>query len=123
MPEHDAEYFRRRRRAQKIPAREPFSTAKYIKRGLELKGLEQLPWPRNLFGAPASIAELMAEAASCLAWASVAITFARAGVGGSTGTTCRKPYVARTATASMSFTSGQTCARANGTGKGWGAGP
>ena len=63
MPEHDAEYFRRRRRAQKIPAREPFSTAKYIKRGLELKGLEQLPWPRNLFGAPASIAELMAEAA------------------------------------------------------------
>lgn len=63
MFQHDAEYFRRRRRAQRIPVREPFSAAKFIKRGLELKGLEQLPWPRNLFGEYASMAELMAEAA------------------------------------------------------------
>ena len=63
MFQHDAEYFRRRRRAQRIPEREPFSAAKFVKRGLELKGLEQLPWPRNLFGEYASMAELMAEAA------------------------------------------------------------
>lgn len=63
MSEHDAEYFRRRRRAQGIPEREPFSAAKYIKRGSELKGLEQLPWPRDLFGNYASIAALIAEAA------------------------------------------------------------
>jgi hypothetical protein len=44
------------------------------------------------------------------------MTYARAGVGGSTGTTCCQPYVARTATASTSSTSGQARARANGTG-------
>ena len=48
MSEHDAEYFRHCPRAQGIPERE---------------GLEQLLWPRDLFGDYASIAELMAEAA------------------------------------------------------------
>lgn len=64
MSEHDAEYFRQRRRARGIPKREPFSAAKYIKRGLELKDLEQLPWPRDLFGDRAGIGERMTEAAS-----------------------------------------------------------
>lgn len=63
MSKHEAEYFRRRRRSLGIPEREPFSAAKYVKRGLELKGLEQLPWPTDIFGDPVSIAELMAEAA------------------------------------------------------------
>jgi hypothetical protein len=63
MSGHDAEYFRQRRRAQKTLGRGTFPTTKFIKRGLELKGPEQLPWPRDLFGNYASIAELMAEAA------------------------------------------------------------
>jgi hypothetical protein len=63
MSDHDAEYFRQRRCAQEIPERETLSAKKYSKRGLELKGLEQLPWPKDLFGNYASIAELMAEAA------------------------------------------------------------
>jgi hypothetical protein len=58
---HDAEYFRQRRRAQGIPASDPFSAARFQQRATELERLEQLPWPRNLFGELASIAELMAE--------------------------------------------------------------
>jgi hypothetical protein len=64
MPEHDAEHSRQSRRARAVPARQPFSAAKHIKRGLELQRLERLPWPRDLFGNYASIAELMAEAAA-----------------------------------------------------------
>jgi hypothetical protein len=41
--------------------REPFSTPKFPQQATELRHLEQLPWPRNLFDEPASIAELMAE--------------------------------------------------------------
>jgi hypothetical protein len=63
MTAHDAEYFRQRRRAQGIPERDPFSAPKFLKRAIELQRLEQLPWPRNLFGELASIAELMAESA------------------------------------------------------------
>jgi hypothetical protein len=59
----DAEYFRQRRRAQGIPARDPFAARTFQRRATELQRLEQLPWPRNLFGEPASIAELIAEAA------------------------------------------------------------
>jgi hypothetical protein len=61
MSTHDAEYFRPRRRAQGIPARDLFSAPKFLRRATELECLEQLPWPRNLFGELASIAELMAE--------------------------------------------------------------
>ena len=63
MSTHDAEYFRQRRRAQGIPARDPFSAPGFQQRATELQRLEQLPWPRNLFGELASIAELMAESA------------------------------------------------------------
>ena|SRR5689334_93050 len=63
MSTHDAEYFRQRRRAQGIPARDPFSTPRFLQRATELQHLEQLPWPRNLFGEPASIAELVARSA------------------------------------------------------------
>ena len=121
MSEHDAEYFRQRRRAQGIPEHEPFSATKYVKQGLGLRGPEQSPWPRNLFGDYASVAELMAEAAEQSGpgeWRDDVC--ARAGVGASIGTTCRKPYAAGTATASTSSTSGQTRARANETGGGWG---
>ena len=63
MSTHDAEYFRQRRRAQGLPARDPFSAVRFQQRATELARPEQLPWPRNLFGELASIAELMAESA------------------------------------------------------------
>lgn len=61
MSTHDAEYFRQRRRAQGIPERGLFSTQRFQQRGTELQRLEQLPWPRNLFGEPATIRTLIAE--------------------------------------------------------------
>ena len=64
MSTHDAQYFRQRRRARGIPERNPFSAPRFLQRGTELQRLEQLPWPRNLFGEPTSIAELMAESAN-----------------------------------------------------------
>jgi hypothetical protein len=63
MVAHDAEYFRQRRRQQGILPRDPLSAPSFLKHAAELRRLEQLPWPRNLFGENASIAELMAEAA------------------------------------------------------------
>ena len=63
MVAHDAEYFRQRRRQQEIFPRDPLSAPRFLKHGAELRQLEQLPWPRNLFGENATIAELMAEAA------------------------------------------------------------
>jgi hypothetical protein len=61
MSTHDVEYFQRRRQAQGVPAREPFSAPKFPRQATEPRCLERLPWPRNLFGELASIAELMAE--------------------------------------------------------------
>ena len=63
MAAHDAEYFRQRRRQQGVLPRDPLSGPRFLKHGAELRPLEQLPWPRNLFGENATIAELMAEAA------------------------------------------------------------
>jgi hypothetical protein len=63
MAAHDAEYFRQRRRQQGVLPRDPLSAPRFLKHGAELRRLEQLPWPRNLFGENATIAELMAEAA------------------------------------------------------------
>jgi hypothetical protein len=40
---HDAEYFRQRRRAQGIPARDPLSASRFQQRATELERLEQLP--------------------------------------------------------------------------------
>jgi hypothetical protein len=56
-------YFRQSHHAQGIPAREPFSALKFPQRATEPRRLEQLPWPGNLFGELASIAELMAGSA------------------------------------------------------------
>ena len=61
MSIHDAEYFRRSSRAPGNPTRDPFCAPKFLQRATELQSLGQLPWPRNLFGELASIAELMAE--------------------------------------------------------------
>jgi hypothetical protein len=63
MCKHDAEYFRRRCRALGVPEHDPFSASKFVKRGFKLQRLEQLSWPKNIFGEYASISELMAEAA------------------------------------------------------------
>ena len=63
MSTHDGEYFRQRRQAQGIPARDPFSAPRLQQRSTELQRLQQLPWPRNLFGELVSVAELMAESA------------------------------------------------------------
>jgi hypothetical protein len=63
MFRHDAEFFRQRRRAHGIPEREAFSAPKFLQRATELRRLEQLPWPRNLFDEPACIAELLAGSA------------------------------------------------------------
>ena len=61
MSMHDAEYFRQRRQFQGIPERDPFSAQRFQQRATELQRLEQLPWPRNLFGEPATIRALVAE--------------------------------------------------------------
>jgi hypothetical protein len=63
MVAHDAEYFGKRRRQQGILPRDFLSGPRLHKHGAELRRVEQLPWPRNLFGENATIAELMAEAA------------------------------------------------------------
>ena len=62
MSKHDAEMFRQLRRTQGSPTRDPFSAPKFL-RTPELRCLVQLPWPRNLFGEPATGAKLLAEAA------------------------------------------------------------
>ena len=62
MAAHGAEYFRQRRRQQGILPRDPLLAPRFHKHGAELRRLEQLPWPRNLFGENATIAELMAAA-------------------------------------------------------------
>jgi hypothetical protein len=61
MSTHDAEHFRQRHRDQRIPEREPLSAPKFPRQAFEPRSLEQPPWPRNLFGELASIAELMAQ--------------------------------------------------------------
>jgi hypothetical protein len=61
MSKYDAEMFRQLRRTKGSPMRDPFSAPKFLGTP-ELRGLEQLPWPWNLFGEPATIAELLAQA-------------------------------------------------------------
>jgi hypothetical protein len=61
MSTRDAESFRQRHRGQCIAPRAPSSAPEFPRQATELRRLEQLPWPRNLFGELASIAELMAE--------------------------------------------------------------
>ena len=59
----DAEYFGHSRRVQGIPGRDALFAPRFLQGANELRRLEQLPWPRNLFGEPASIDELLAETA------------------------------------------------------------
>jgi len=47
MSTHDAEYFRQRRRAQAIPARDPFCASKFLQRATELQSLELLQFPKT----------------------------------------------------------------------------
>ena len=63
MSTHDAGYFRQRRRSQGISEREPFSAQRFQQRATELQRLEQLPWPKNLFGEPATIRTLVEDLA------------------------------------------------------------
>ena len=61
MSTHDTEDLRQRRPAQGISQRDPSSAPNFLEPEIGLPRLEQLPWPRNLFGELASIAELMAD--------------------------------------------------------------
>ena len=62
MSNHDKEYGKRRRRAPSICACDAFSAPKFLERAAELRRMEQLPWPRNPFGEPVTIDELLAQA-------------------------------------------------------------
>jgi hypothetical protein len=48
---------------KECPSSEPLSATESIKRELERNVLEQLPWPTDMFGNYASIAELISGAA------------------------------------------------------------
>jgi len=63
MSEHRAEPFTENPRARGVLARDPFAAPKLLRRGLELRRLEELPWPMDVFGKPARISDLMDEAA------------------------------------------------------------
>ena len=63
MSGHDAGYFSQRDRTQGIPERDTFFARNLLQQAIELDRLEQLPWPKNLCGKPASITELLAETA------------------------------------------------------------
>jgi len=63
MSRHDADLLIERGRVQGIHQREQFAASRNPQRAIELHRLEQLRWPRNLFGEPASIAELLADMA------------------------------------------------------------
>jgi len=63
MSKHDKEHGKRRRRAPSICACDAFSAPKFLQRAAELRRMEQLPWPRNPFGEPVTIDELLTEAA------------------------------------------------------------
>jgi hypothetical protein len=124
MSTHDAEYFRQRRRAQGIRKREPFSARGFMQRAIELRRLEQQPWPKNLFGEPASIATILAVAAQLSEQADEdPIMCARADAAERTRTMWRRRYGTHTAVALMSSTSGQRHARTSGTRSGCGGRP
>jgi hypothetical protein len=63
MPNHNAEHIRQRHRARGIPVRERFFAPEFLRRAAELHRVEQLHWPKNRLGHPATIAELAADAA------------------------------------------------------------
>jgi hypothetical protein len=61
MCSHDAKYFNQSIRTQGTRQCGAPAGSRFVKRGIKLQCLEQLPWPRNLFGECATIAELLAE--------------------------------------------------------------
>jgi len=61
MSVRDAEYVQRNRRLHGIQSHDPFSVPDCPRQAIEARSVEQLPWPRNLFGELATITELMAE--------------------------------------------------------------
>jgi hypothetical protein len=63
MSTQDTNFFRQHHQDLGIPACDPFSAPRFQQRATEPQRREQPPWPRNLFGDLASIAELMAESA------------------------------------------------------------
>jgi hypothetical protein len=63
MSIHDAEGVSQRRRAQRIRPHGPASVPPSLQNGTELQRLKSLPWPRNLFGEPATIEDLLAPRA------------------------------------------------------------
>ena len=58
----EARSLRQHRRVQVVPVCSSFPAPEILLRATELRRLGQLPWPRNLFGEPVTIVELMAEA-------------------------------------------------------------
>jgi hypothetical protein len=64
MSMHDVAYVSPRRRALGIPPRRPLSVPRSLQHGSELQRLKSLPWPRNLFGEHATIAELLTPRAA-----------------------------------------------------------
>lgn len=63
MAAHGTDPIRPHRHQQETLARNALSAPGFLQRGAEPRRLEQLPWPRNLFGKNATAAELMAETA------------------------------------------------------------
>jgi hypothetical protein len=61
MSSYDPKYFSQHMRAQGTPQCDALTSSRFVNPGIEPQRLEQLPWPRNLFGECATIAELLAE--------------------------------------------------------------
>jgi hypothetical protein len=64
MSIHDAEGVSQRRRAQGIQPHGRASVPRSLQNGTELQRLKSIPWPRNLFGEPATIEDLLAPRAT-----------------------------------------------------------
>ena len=60
MSMHDAQFVSQLRRAQGTGPRGPLLVTPSVQHGTDLQQLKSLPWPRNLFGEHATIAELLA---------------------------------------------------------------
>jgi hypothetical protein len=63
MCKDDAGYFNQRDRATRVSSREQFSAPEFRRRASTLHRPDQMPWPTNQFGEPASIVELVVGAA------------------------------------------------------------
>jgi len=107
MSGHDAGYFSQRDRTQGIPERDTFFARNLLQQAIELDRLEQLPWPKNQFDDPASIDDLMAEAARLSEQVGKNVDDDRADVSEITSAVWHRRQEACTAAASMSGISGR----------------